>query len=90
MSRIIIKRAGHDEAYDERKAYASVYSALLATRESPESAELISAQALKELNEWLDKKTEVSSKDIHMQVGFILRKLHPRAYFLYHHHKILF
>lgn len=83
----IVKRAGHTEKYDERKLYASMYSSLLAVRETDEAAELIAARVTEEMSGWLEKKHEVTSHDIHQHAAHHLMRYHPDAGWIYKHHK---
>lgn len=85
----IVKRHGSSEIYDERKLYASVFAACIAVRVQPRVAELISAQVAREVGVWLDKKHEVTSKDLLKQSEASLRLLNPDAAFLYKHHGVI-
>jgi transcriptional regulator NrdR family protein len=85
----IVKRAGHNELYDERKLYASVFSACQAVREPMGSAELIADKVVKDVNEWLDKKHEVTSNDIRAQAAKHLHAYHADAAYIYRHHRVV-
>ncbi len=79
----IVKRKGHTEQYDERKLFASVYSACFAVREPEASAELIASQVVKNVNDWLSNKKEVTSGDIFRNAYKQLNVLHPDAAYIY-------
>lgn len=85
----IVKRAGHSEAYDVRKLYASVYAACLSVREHPGSAELIAEEVSKEVAKWLERKHEVTSNDIRRQAAKHLTAINPDAGHIYVHHRVI-
>lgn len=83
----IVKRAGHTEPYDERKLYASVYASCLALRETQATSEMIAEKVVSEINEWLDKKHEVTSHDIRTHAAQHMKAYHPDAAWLFLHHR---
>lgn len=85
----IVKRAGHTENYDERKLYASIYSACLSVREYPGSAELIAQEVVREFGKWLEKKHEVTSNDIRRVASEHLKAINPDAGHIYLHHRVV-
>lgn len=85
----IVKRAGHNEEYDVRKLYASVYAACLTVREHPGSAELIAAEVCKKIDAWLTHKHEVTSNDIRAQAAKHLSAINPDAGHMYLHHRVI-
>lgn len=85
----IVKRAGHTEAYDERKLYASVYAACLAVHEPPATAELVAEKVIKDINVWLKRKTEITSHDIRINAAKHLHVYNPDAAYAYKHHRII-
>lgn len=85
----IVKRAGHTEAYDERKLYASVYAACLSVREHPGSAELIAQEVVREFEKWLAGKHEVTSHDIRTKAAESLKVINPDAGHIYLHHRVI-
>lgn len=85
----LVKRAGHTEAYDERKLYASIYSAALAVREHPGAAELIAQEVVQDVNTWLEKKHEVTSNDIRRIAAESLKVINPDAGHIYLHHRVI-
>jgi transcriptional regulator NrdR family protein len=85
----IVKRAGHTELYDEKKLYASIFSACLVMRESMESAELIAEKVCAHTNEWIEKKHEVTSNDIRHTAAKFLEPYNSDAAFMYKHHRVV-
>ncbi len=85
----IVKRAGHTEAYDERKLYASVYASALSVREPVGSAELIAGEVVKLVEEWVGARSEVTSNDIRHQAAHHLKAINPDVAFQYLHHRVV-
>jgi transcriptional regulator NrdR family protein len=86
----IIKRKGHDEQFDERKVYGSIYAAMLAAHQPSQAAELVaSAIALRVAREVVTK-AHTSSDAIKQFVAKALLDYNIPAQFLYVHHKHMF
>jgi transcriptional regulator NrdR family protein len=85
----IVKRAGHNEIYDDHKLYASIYSACQSVRESSGSAEIIAEKVVKDVAEWIDKKHEVTSNDLRRIAAHHLKAYNPDAAYMYLHHRII-
>lgn len=85
----IVKRAGHNENYDDRKLYASVFSACQSVREPMGSAELIADRVSKDMAVWIEKKHEVTSNDIRLKAAKHLSVYHPDAAYMYLHHRVI-
>lgn len=83
----IVKRAGHTEPYDERKVYASVYSACMAVRETQATAELVADKVTEEMKTWLNKKHEVTSHDIRTHAAVHLKNYNDDAAWILKHHR---
>lgn len=83
----IVKRHGHTEPYDERKLYASLYASCLAVRETHESSELLAERVVKELQDWLGKKHEITSHDIRVHAAEHLKVYQPDAAWIYLHQR---
>lgn len=83
----LVKRAGHSESYDSKKVYASVFAACIAVRESNPTAELIADQVTQRVDEWLEKKAEVTSGDIQREAYKHFKVLHPDASWIYLHQR---
>lgn len=87
--KLIVKRAGHVEQYDERKLYASIFAVCIAVKEPLGTAELIAAEVQSQVEKWLEKKHEVTSNDIRRQASAALRSINSDAAYQYMHHRIL-
>ena len=83
----IVKRKGHKEPFDEKKIYASVYSACLTLRMSDEEAETISQMVTDEINSEIKATNEISSEQLQTAVAKSLKKYHPDAAYIYKTHK---
>lgn len=83
----IVKRAGHSEPYDQRKLYASVYSAMLAVKTPVGSAEVIADKICQDVEAWLNNKTEVTSADIMRNAHKYFEILSPDAAWIYLHQR---
>lgn len=85
----VVKRGGHTEAYDERKLYASVYSACLSVREHPGSAELIAQEVVENFGKWLESRHEITANDIRLKASEHLKVINPDAGHIYLHHRVI-
>lgn len=83
----IVKRKGQTQAFDERKVYASVYSACLASHSAEGEAEATANLVTREIKKWIEEKTEVKSREIHEKVAKELKHLNKEASFMYDTHK---
>jgi transcriptional regulator NrdR family protein len=86
-ARHVVKRHGHEESFDERKIYASVYEACHATQLSTRQAEKIAASVTFNTKKWAEKKTQMNSHEIHAHVVNELKKHHSDASFMYDKHR---
>lgn len=85
----IVKRKGHTEPYDERKLYASVFSACQSVREPTGSSELIADKVVRDVANWIEKKHEVTSNDIRRQASKHLTTYNPDAGYMLLHHRVV-
>ena len=83
----IVKRAGHSEAYDERKLYASVYSSCLAVRETQATSEMIAERVCADVMAWLKTKHEVTSHDLRARGAMYLKMYNDDAAWIFKHHR---
>lgn len=83
----IVKRKGHKEEFDERKVYASVYSACLASHSREEEAEATANLVVKEIKKWIEREIGITSLDIHEKVEKELKHLNKEAAFMYDTHR---
>lgn len=85
----MIKRNGHDEEFDERKAYASCYAACINSHHGKEESEQIAGQIIDALKLFIANKKEVSSDDLFRETIRELNKIDPEAAFMYETHRDL-
>lgn len=89
-STLIVKRSpGHNEDYDERKLYASIYASCLSVRTPAGSAEITADRVCRDMEAWLARKPEVTSDDIRRVAGEHLTAYHPDAAYMYKHHRCM-
>lgn len=89
MSNLVVKRAGKDEKFDERKVYASIYASLAAVSNSDKEAELIADEISKIIKRWIGEKSHVTSHEIRTQAAHALQDYSHVAAYLYSKHRIL-
>lgn len=82
----IVKRRGHKEEYDERKVYASSYAACRNAHLPEKEAESIADKVTKDIENWIEDKDEVDSKQIFEEVTKSLAKYNEDASFMYETH----
>ena len=85
----IVKRKGHTEPYDDRKVYASVFAACQSVREPAGSAELVADKVMKDVNDWIAKKHEVTANDIRREASKHLNAYNPDASYMLLHHRVV-
>lgn len=57
MEKFVVKRKGHNESFDEKKLYASVYSATLNCHHSEERAEEVAQHTLDLIHNWIKDRS---------------------------------
>jgi transcriptional regulator NrdR family protein len=82
----VIKRKGHKEKFDERKVYASVYSACKLCELSEKESEKTAADVTKQIKSLFNRNKIKDSKDISANVTKLLRKRNADAAFMYESH----
>lgn len=86
----IVKRSpGHNEPYDERKLYASIYAVCLSVRAPQGEAEITAAHVCTDIKPWLNDKSEITSGDIRRKAAEHLSIYNPNAAYLYKHHRVI-
>jgi transcriptional regulator NrdR family protein len=83
----VVKRAGHREEFDERKAYASCYAACTSAGVKKQDAEKFCAKVLSAIKAHLRKHREIESGELFRFLVRELRKHDPKAAFLYETHR---
>lgn len=84
---LVVKRKGHEEHFDDKKAYASCYFACRSTHMAEQECELISGMVVRRLKAFLAKRKRVDSGDIFHFIGEELQKIRPEAAFMYKTHR---
>ncbi|MBI4118256.1 MAG: hypothetical protein HY455_01810 [Parcubacteria group bacterium] len=83
----IVKRHGHEEAYDNHKVYASCYAACVSAACHKEDAERICGEVMQEVDTFIDDKGSVTSDEIFNETARAMRGRHGEAAFLYETHR---
>lgn len=83
----IVKRAGHTEEFDEKKAYGSVYWAARSSHLSEKDAEAIAEKVAKALKKWTVRKKEMDSNEIFSFICNELKKHNSDVAFMYETHR---
>ena len=82
----LVKRRGHLEKFDERKLYASIFSACLSTQIPEKDSEKIADSICKKVMKKLSKKESLSAHEIYMETIQELKKKDKNAAFMYDSH----
>ena len=83
----LIKRHGKVENFDERKLYASVYSACLASHLKKSEAENVASKLCTEIKKLLKNKPVVSSDEIFRTTIKLLKNQDKEVAFMYETHR---
>ena len=86
MLRIVVKRKGHQEFYDRKKVYASVYAAALNCGYGERKSERIALRVMKEINVWVKTKKVIESQGIRKKVVESLVKIDKDVALMYKSH----
>lgn len=87
-TKCVVKRKGNLESYDEKKVYASVYSAALICEYPEKKAEKIALDVMKKVNSWFAKESKRKKcvNSIHIR-EHVLRNLKDKdVALIYKHH----
>ena len=66
--KLIVKRRGHTEHYNEKKVYASVYAAALNCHYDEQRAEKLASYVTGKVSAWAHRRSAIDSKEIRTQV----------------------
>lgn len=83
----VIKRKGHKEKYDEKKVYASVYSACIICDLSEKKSEKVADEVTKEITKLVNKNKIKNSKEIFEAAAGMLKKHNEDVAFMYETHR---
>lgn len=86
---IVKKGERQPEYFDPTKLHASIQAACLSVRTPEGEAETLAHRIVDHVNEWLEKKPEVTSNDLRRVASFHLSKYHPEAAYLYEQHTFI-
>lgn len=82
----VVKRKGHKEEFDERKIYASIYTACLSVRTPQGEAELVAEKVVDQVKQQIHDKPSVEGHEIRTIAHDYLTTLNPDAAYMYKHH----
>ena len=71
------------EPYNAQKLQNTIYAACLNVREPEKSARQLAQKVVKEVEEWLQTKPQVTSLDIREKASSVLELYHPEAAYIY-------
>lgn len=80
----IVKRKGHNEKYDEKKVYASVYAAALNCHYTEREAEQIASDMMRKTNKAVAKRKQITSHELREFITSNLSDKHVSL--MYKHH----
>lgn len=80
-------RGKHPESFDEEKLHKSIVAACVSSGMPVGQAESIARRVVREVDEWLENRPEITSGDIRRAAARFLKKYHPDASYLYEHHR---
>ena len=83
----IVKRKGHKEKFDEKKAYASVYWACKSSHMDAPKCELISEKTVEALKKHIKEKKEIDSSKIFEFLSKEMEKHDKNAAYMYKTHR---
>jgi len=83
----MVKRGGEIVDFDERKVYASCYSACLSSHREKKKAEEICGKISADIKKWIMKKKLVTSDEIFKKTTELLKKYDKNAAFMYETHR---
>lgn len=84
--KIVIKRKGHREEYDQKKVYGSVYFAVMNCHESEKTAEQVAEKVSQTITAWITKQQFLESKDIKEKITEELYKVNEDYALMYRTH----
>src|SRR3989344_8752045 len=82
----VVKRKGHTEEFDEKKAYGSVYAACASTHYDEMQCEKIAGGVTKKIKKFIKNKKEIKATDIRKKIENELKKKDEELAFFYEQH----
>lgn len=86
-NKFVIKRKGHKEKFDEKKLFASIYSAARISGLQEQKAEKVASKVLKQVIKSFKGKTPLTSDFISKQTIKSLKKINKEIAFMYETHR---
>ena len=83
---IIVKRRGHSEEFDEKKAYGSVYAACASAHYKEGECEKIAEEVTKKIKKLVADKKKIDSSAIRKKIKGELKKKDAELEFYYEEH----
>ena len=86
---VILKRRGKKEKFDEKKIYASIYSACMECDLTPSQSEKIADKITNDVKKFVKNRKSVNTTEV---FGFVIQKLareHEAVAFMYETHRDL-
>jgi transcriptional regulator NrdR family protein len=84
VKKCVVKRKGHEETYDVKKVYASVYAAALSCHYGEVKSEKIAKLISKKIDTWVKTKSSITSDEIR---NLVLKHLKDKdVALMYKHH----
>lgn len=87
MKGVVVKRRGHAEPFDEKKAYGSIYWACKSSHMSAPQSELVSEKVVEKLKEHLRQHKQASSDTIFSFICKELEKHDKDSAYMYRTHR---
>lgn len=85
----VVKREGHTEEFDERKAYGSIYFSCMNCHYTEQQSEKVAELVTKAVKAFVMKKKSVNSNDIFKFIVKELKKHDSEVSFMYETHRII-
>ena len=82
----IVKRKGHKERFDEKKAYASIYAACASADYSEQSCERMAKEITRKIERQVVGKKEIASTLLRKKIENELKKKSKELAFYYEQH----
>ena len=83
---VIVKRRGHKEEFDERKAYGSVYAACASAHYGEKECEKLAEEVTKKIKKMVASKGRIDSTLIRNRIKTELKKKDGELAFYYEQH----
>lgn len=81
------RRGSRPEPFKREKLHKSIVAACLASGSPMGPAEITARRVVDDVEDWLEKRPEVTTNDIRRVAAQTLRTYHPDASYLYEHHR---